>query len=1284
VGSILYVVSQVRADNTFAIFKSIPTSGEIGGDWPGYNFETTAVYTFPTINGKNNSSFDPVVAYDSTGQVIYIVGTQDDADGKDIDVLMFSYSTATDTWLRAPVTLVTASYVRDSYDVCILGSQQFIAVAVTNPSIIWKTPTVSNVTEINITGSTLTVYAYNSYSVGQRITFSGLQNATFLNGVTVTVASVAVDGSYFTANYTLSPPANYTQVGYESGYATWLPGHSLIGFQLADSASPPTAILTVLDSSPFSTGNTFGAVSTYSPDGNNIEVYYESHPKLITFTDQYFNINLASKVSGSWLLPSTILNTFSGRYVDNRLTVIPSGTNRTLLQQYYSQVVHQNALIGNLLFGYYNGTQWKFHINPGSSTTSYIQGTLSVADTAGTFVSYLAEPVYSIRGEWSPQVKHYAVNDRVRYNSTDYLANRAVVYNYQGMWTKETSYVTGSIVMASLATDPVTYAYYTANNNILTSTIAPNLDTINWSVTPTPNVDSRFSVAPTMWPLKTSSLNTSTFNMSDVPGFYNTLNFTWLRGTKTVLDDLSKWGVIGEQAGSVTSGATYVSDFDVPPVVRIIPSSTVTAYRAEPIIFDASGTNDGDLDPLQFTWTYSPGNANVTLIPSSSGSKATFLANRAIGGSAEAFTVGVVAVDYNGVTPLHPPMTVTNIAVSSGTLTVTTTATVDLANGESVFLYNLVSATFLNDTVVTVTGSSGNYFTATISHANYSASDTGMAIANAQFAFCGVTVPFNAAPTIDFTHDAITHDPVTLPIAAARNAIIRINPTYTGVTDPDDATTYTWVQNSGTAIPPNQILSGTNAAYLQFETNGIPLIGDTLIWSLTVNDGVNSPVTQTVQVDVAAYPFSTADTLRLSRSVWSGNISQRNSAQTWAALSPSVMYTNLKNVKRSSVLNGTDRYLLISPASVSVYGIDGLSVVLVRKLYVPDNVPVVDAVHTEDDWTFVLDSTNKLYQYTAPSLIYTDDPNTTIDLTTLSTMSFNKVFTTVSFANSRILALTGPDGCLLLQLRNTDLLIQGTLSITVEDKLLYGVDNVQFIRTSSVESLNTGRLLLGTIAQVVVNITSIAVLNNTVTVVAPNTLTQEEPVTFAGLTHATFLNGVTASVVSATATQFIVSYQCANYTTTLEGAGATATTGGKTYETLIDLSHGQIIGTWDASKLRNQFVTTGEILFEANDTYSGRPIAPVLSSIVNTGALAGDIGYTNISVSWTASRSDLIQYYNLEVSSDNINWSINTINSGFINAVTLPEPTGQLLYFRIMAFSVDGNSPYSNVQSIYT
>lgn len=393
------------------------------------------------------------------------------------------------------------------------------------------------------------------------------------------------------------------------------------------------------------------------------------------------------------------------------------------------------------------------------------------------------------------------------------------------------------------------------------------------------------------------------------------------------------------------------------------------------------------------------------------------------------------------------------------------------------------------------------------------------------------------------------------------------------------------------------------------------------------------------------------------------------------------------------MLDGSDRYLLISPASISVYGGDSPNTSMLRKLFLPSQISgtspyvlnsIMDAVHTEDDWTLVLDSTNKLYRYSTAPLITTDNPDTIIDLSTVSSMTFTKLFTTYSFGNVRVVVLSGAEGCLLMQLRNTDLQLQGSLALSESGGLLYGSNNVQFVRLSNVESLNTGLVLLGTIVNVVVNIISVTVSGNVVTIQANNTFTAGTIVKLANFTQAVFLNGVTATVISATSTQFVISFQTSDYPLTLEGSGATAITGGTTYETLIDLSHGQIIGTWDASKLRNQFVTTGEILFEPNDTYAGRPTAPVMHPVVNEGAVPNLPSFVNLGVSWTSDRPDLIQSYGLGVSLDGVNWTVSLVNNGFIESVTIPQPLGQTVYFRVIANAADSSSPYSNVVSIHT
>src|SRR5208282_3365647 len=71
---------------------------------------------------------------------------------------------------------------------------------------------------------------------------------------------------------------------------------------------------------------------------------------------------------------------------------------------------------------------------------------------------------------------------------------------------------------------------------------------------------------------------------------------------------------------------------------------------------------------------------------------------------------------------------------------------------------------------------------------------------------------------------------------------------------------------------------------------------------------------------------------------------------------------------------------------------------------------------------------------------------------------------------------------------------------------------------------------------------------------------------------------------------------------------------------------------WDKSKLKNQFVQTGEILFDPDTTYPGRPIPPLLGtpSFSLSGANA------NISLSWQQQRTDLVSGYTVQVGTDTV------------------------------------------------
>jgi hypothetical protein len=1198
---------------------------------------------------------------------------------------------------------------------------------------------------------------------------------------------------FWWANYPLHPvpdSGTVTAGGIgESGYAIWLPGHSLLGFELDSSDTLVSPIPTVFAHSPFRSGPVYGSVSVCLGSSGALEAYYESHPKDVSFSDQTFTISETASLSvsspySSWGT-SDVLTTFAGRYADNRLTVVPSGDSRTACLVYFTQDPQRNSLAGNILLGYLSPpAPWAWKASLGSTLGgSVTQATLSLSETRGPSVSYILSPVYSKRGAWSysdPTIRpewqdSYSPYDQVSYMGQGFTCTSPL--KGRGWWNPKNPYYSGDIAAVamyysakdtvtgtpgslpppedpddwtplgmgatpppstSIAWNPVaSYAqgttvyvpayYLYGGTGVLAPPPAPPLDPANWAPLPPPPLDyAHWEPSPASWPLMTGELDYPSLGIL-YPKTYGDLSLTWLRGTKSILDDESLWAVVGEantgSTGSppMSSDTYYVSHFDVPPKVYLQPSAGGMVYRGVPFPLDASQTYDPDGDLIGFTWSLVPGDPNISLTPSSSGSQVTLLVQRTIGGAEVPVSVAVVADDYDPSTspptPNHPPMLVSSVAYDRPSNTATLVVDhVSLAAGEEVLAYGLASAAFLNNAVLTVatTLPSPPRLLATVSFAtpaqvrgsSYPATaDTGFAMASPQFAVIqsslspasGLLVAFNAQPAITMpgTHSAARNSPVTLA------------PHITGDTDVDDATTYTWTQLQGTMVR----ATGTDTPVLTFETNGVDVEGETLEWELTVDDGVNTsgvsissvstsfpmatysytpvsgselssgieitvdgcesigndgtfeisslgPGTFTVDnpsavaeaeslatgntvtrattlVSVPSYfdwsPPIPGDSLRLSRAAWPGAISDRNTAQSdsppleWGALDISHIYIDLAWAKRTSILQtlsppayGDDRYIVISPYSVLVY-MAGEPYTLLRRLLppAPGSSPplppptVLDAVHTEADYTLVLGSSGLLYRFTSAPLLNTDDPDITLDLLSLSELSFTRIYSTISFAGSRVLALSGPQGCLLLQIDSSTLRPQSMLEMTTGSQLLYGANNVQFVRLASVESLRTGQVFLGTVDS-----------------------------------------------------------------------------NGDTYETLIDLSQGRIIGTWDKSQLVNQYVVSGEVLFQPSAAYSGRPVSPTLSPLTDKGANHLQPELELVGLEWAQVRPDLCSGYVVEESTDSgATWQLaSTVRSGSIESLTLSLARGlntPISYtFRVQANSNDGDSGYSNTESI--
>jgi len=826
-----------------------------------------------------------------------------------------------------------------------------------------------------------------------------------------------------------------------------------------------------------------------------------------------------------------------------------------------------------------------------------------------------------------------------------------------------------------------------------------------------------------------------------------------------------------------------------------VPNDTGFAAALIPgtLVLSAAGSADADNDAMQYVWSENdPDLAHVSL--SAAGALAAVDVASAVGAARRVFDVGVAVIDLfpDLVTQRHPALVVEDVAVSTpssppasaSVLTVTfsapTGALVPIA-GERAMLYGISSAAIaesLNDQVITlIAGTDATTLVAEFplgfgydfgfdfgSMSFPTTAVTGSAISQHQFQQTQITVPANVAPLAFFPSPQWGAGNV-LAATAARNTGITITPgavsdpttqfpvIYSGLTDPDDVPAYSWSQVSGTSV----VLVGASSSAPVIHTNGVNLNGEALVFSLTLNDGINPPSITEFTIPVAAYVFNSSnqDKLQLSRSVFSASapvtgvsifggigtitasnsfsagqtvwfggltgaaflnggafavlptgfgqsfsasfggsslsstqfqiasdslpnygplsesgtaysampISMRNTAQTWSPLDISILFSNLRSVKRTSVLDGSDRYIVISPHSVLVYGVFPSATpaaVLLRKLFLPNSTAasILDAVHTEQDYTLVFDTEGRIWRYTTAPFVNTDNPDTFINVSNYTSLSFldsdlaaeDRILTTQSFGNQRVLVMSGEDGALLLQVNTTTLAVMGKLEFDVASNNLYGASKVQFVRWVNMDNLNSGKILLGTILNQAGTITSLAVGAGTfrthpvgaktLLVACANSFSVGDAIVLSGLSATATsraLNGLTATVIDATPTAFIASFDPASlglpaiYGPTSDTGIAQSQNSGSTYETLIDLAANQIIGTFDKSKLRNQFVETGEIMFDPDDAYSGGPAPPELLQpiTVNFG------GLPNIVITWQQQRPDLINSYTVQFAIEN-------------------------------------------------
>jgi hypothetical protein len=1189
IGSTLYAVGNTTNAGEFAIYES--------QDY-GITVSQVATYTFlagsPPSPSPAAIAFDPAVCTD--GVNLYIIGTRHNPPGPGsvpgsagtTDIVWFKYTAGgSPPALIGPVTIVSGLLIGSDYDI----------------------------TELMAGGSP-------PVSVGETCAI---------------ICSFSKDGA-------------------------WAEQVNSYHIDTNGVASAPVLIT----SSPNRTGSTFDSVSVGSPDGINLELYVTSHPKSINYADYTLALNVyTSPNAGSSWTPATSLLTLPVRHVSSDLTVITLNNTRWLSSTYYTQ--NRAGLSGNILLGYLaditqiNVTPWSFKQFLGTPSASLVQPALNVFTDTSSALSYISRDL----------TRNPAVDGIISVNDLNPVAWQITPEpefrnpNPFASWLRGTKSILPVVVdwdfIAESRVSPGTSIFYSGFPvppiaNIEPVAINPMIRNQKYTFDASLSFSPNFDQIEFLWSLVITSGSPPSVDPAWQP------NHVFTKGTQIV-----------DSNGNVQICTVTGLSAPVEPLAQWEPR---TAYMLGQQIVDTNGnvqqvTQAGTSGTLTPAWN--------TFFNNTTGDGTVIWQNKGL-----AFTFWNTVI--NGLTVDNQITWATAITLVPALVPSTqyTTAVVEVGD-----VIGPLAETFYVQVAVIDLDTNNNpiHFP-----------PVGNQIAQAQ-----LVVPFIAPPVI------LWPGPIGSPVIDySTNPVLNVARNSPLVLFPEIISgqvglplTYTWTQVAGTTVT----TGATDGPTLLIFTNGVNINGETLTFQLVVNDDINPPVSSQVLVTVVPYVFHQVDSLTLVRSNFAGGlgfgfdfgvsfgfsqsdyapIALRNNPLFWTPIAPSAIYTNDYEFKRNIDLQGESRFIVVSDASVLVYSDMEItnSSVLLRKLFIPDTDPgfIEDAVHTELDYTMVLTTSNNLYRYTTAILLNTDDPDAVLALSNYVTLiaptysswqpstayvlgdeildsngnvqivievgtsglgpgfgfnfgvslgfgaptwnpvkfgstndgpnlvwqnlgpavTFDSIFTTATFADVRVVALSGPKGVLLLQLNSQEFMVEGFFEISVESGLVYGADNVQWIREANVESLHSGQILLGTLDSM-----------------------------------------------------------------------------GNTFETLIDLVHRKVLGTWDASQLKNKYVTTGEILFEKESSYVGLAVPPVMGQPV----LNAD---NSISLSWVEERPDLVSGYLIAISLDDGGFiPLTTIGSGVIQSYkTGVQLAGHTYAFQMQSVGPDGTSAVSNTVAIY-
>lgn len=325
----------------------------------------------------------------------------------------------------------------------------------------------------------------------------------------------------------------------------------------------------------------------------------------------------------------------------------------------------------------------------------------------------------------------------------------------------------------------------------------------------------------------------------------NTAAPTFTAPPKTALaQTLSFQLVVNDGASSSTPASV---DVTVPANVGLTADagSAQQVAGGSSVTLDASGSQDGDGDTLTFAWSQVSG-PSVTLSNASTAQPTFTAPPRTSGDQTLVFEVAVSdGIDtQTGQVTITVPANIAPVSVPGAAQTV--------AGGSSVTLDGSASSDAENDPLTfawtqlsgpAVTLSGANTATPTFTAPPKSAADQSLAFQLVVSDGIGASAPEVALVTVAANLGATAN--AGSDVAASGGSTVTLD--ASGSTDGDgDALTFSWTQVSG----PTVTLAGANTSAPTF-TAPLATTAQTLVFEVSVGDGVGAPSTDTVTVTVA-------------------------------------------------------------------------------------------------------------------------------------------------------------------------------------------------------------------------------------------------------------------------------------------------------------------------------------------------------------------------------------------------------------------------------------------------